>query len=163
MIFEKKSEFVLKKINEDLRKNHFYNVHVQARIDILKTFLTQPIPRDYRNITPEYRGKIIFINHLIVNLSIWGGLFFFVGIWLGKENYLFKFLSLSILSITFFFTLLHRSYEYRELYTLTGFLFMGAVMLLQLLNIKPFIVKSVIILIIILIIIGSYHQTIPEL
>jgi hypothetical protein len=160
---ELKSQNILKRVNLDLIKYHFFESQIMARIKILTTFLTQPIPRDYRDITPEYRGKIIFSNHLVVNFTICGGFIFLCGIWFLMGHLIFKFLSACVLSIVFFFTLIHKSYEYRELYTMTGFLTISAFVLLHQIKVRPILVKLLVILILILVIYGSYYQTIPEL
>lgn len=162
-IFEKKSELLLNQINCNLLENHFFQTQVFSRIKILFNFLTQPIPRDFRDITPEYRGKIIFINHFIVNFTIWGGVIFLIYIWFLKGFYVLKFLSICSLGLISFFSLLHLSYEYRELYTLTGFLMIGSFMLLELISSKGLIVKLLVISILILVCVGSYYQSIPEL
>ncbi len=163
IFLEKKSEKLLKEINLDFRQNNFFNTRIKNRLSILVKFINQPIQRDFHSVRYPFNVTLVFYNHLVVNSILWIGFFASVLFLFGNQMIGVKYLSFCTLIIILFFTFVLLSYEYREIYTMMGFLVISSFILLNKLKTSHFLLKTSIIAIVILAFVQSFYQTLFEI
>jgi hypothetical protein len=163
ILLEKKSENLLKEINLELKEQHFFATQIKSRFLILTKFINQPIQRDFHASRYPINMTLVFYNHFVVNLIVWLGMLASIFFLFGNQTLMFKYLSLGTLSIMILFTFVLLSYEYREIYTVLGFLLISCFILINSFNKIHFLLKTGIIVIFFLAIIQSFYQTTQEI
>ena len=163
IFLEKKSEMLLKEINIDFRQNNFFNTQIKNRLSILVKFINQPIQRDFHSIRYPFNITLVFYNHLVVNSIIWIGILASVFILFGSHDFTIRYVSICTLSVIGLFTFVLLSYEYREIYTVLGFLLISSFNLFNNYKKKHFFIKTSMIVILVLAFVQSFYQTMLEI
>jgi hypothetical protein len=163
ILLEKKSENLLKEINLELKEQHFFATQIKSRFLILTKFINQPIQRDFHAIRYPINIALVYYNHLVVNLIVWIGMLASMFFLVGNQTLTIKYLSLGSLSIVLLFTFVLLSYEYREIYTVLGFLLISCFILINNFKKIHFLLKTLVVAIFILAFVQSFYQTSLEI
>jgi 4-amino-4-deoxy-L-arabinose transferase-like glycosyltransferase len=163
ILLEKKSEKLLEVINLELKEHHFFQTQIKSRFSILAKFITQPIKRDFHSVRYPFNIILVFYNHMAVNSIIWIGFFACILFLFIQQKIIVKYLSLCTLSIIILFTFVFLSYEYREIYTVLGFLLISSFILVNNFRKNHILIKTSIIAILILALVQSFYQTTQEI